>query len=157
MTTKCPACEKLKYLRSKKQHGRLFVVVEEAFKHWSKTHDFQPRNDDHLRYWLEKEAGLFDVPVTYRPDYFTADQIEILLTGLLRSIAGVNRKLGIVRDAVFIEEDERGSIVVKVTRSIAWLALSQDDFNKLSSDVYEVLAVHGFDHNQLLEQKDKAA
>lgn len=152
-----PECERLKYLRSRKQNGRFFVVIEEAYKHWSKQHGFQPGNEEHLRYWLEKEAGLFDVAMTYRPDAFTAEQIEALLVGLLKAIADRNRKLGVARDAVFIEEDERGSVVVKVTRSIAWLVLPQDDFNKLSGDVYEVLAVHGFDHNHLLEQKDKAA
>ena len=160
MTTKCPACEKPKYLRSKKQHGRLFVVCAEAFKQWPADHDFQPANEDHLRYFLEMQAGLYDVALTYRPDKMKASDIAVLLETMLKAIAMANPKID-TKDKVFIEPSvgPRGKtqVVVKVTRSIAWLALSQDDFSALSSAVYDVLYAHGFDHNVLLAEKDKAA
>jgi hypothetical protein len=157
--TRCPDCP-LKYMRSKEAHSRLFVVVEEAFKHWPADNDFQPSDKEHLRYWLEKEAGLYDVALTYRPDKMKAADIAVLLETMLKAIAMANPKID-AKNKVFIEPTVglkgRTQVVVKVTRSIAWRSLAADDFNALSAAVYEVLAAHGLNHDQLLAEKDKAA
>jgi hypothetical protein len=143
MTTKCPACEKLKWRRSRPAHGMLFAVIEQAFQNWPESHPaFIPRNKEHLRYWLTKEAGdeFYDVPLTIKPDEMPAERIAWLLQAVLYKSDS---------ERMFVEVDENGDVVCKVTKSIAWSKMGQDDFNKLSSAIYEQLSLLGLHHDRI--------
>lgn len=49
--------------RSKKQHGRVFAAIDEAFRNWPFTHEFNPEDAAHLRAWLLCRVGHVEKPM----------------------------------------------------------------------------------------------
>lgn len=57
---KCPVCghDERKKARSLPQHRRYFAIINAAYSQWPESYlDFQPRSSEHLRKWLQVEAG----------------------------------------------------------------------------------------------------
>lgn len=55
---RCPTCGNPDpFDRSDSHHGLFFAVVRMAFIQWPINHEFQPRDEPHLRAWLLIEAG----------------------------------------------------------------------------------------------------
>ena len=62
--------------RSVAQHRRYFALIRAAFYHWPDSHDFKPQSEEHLRKWLQAEAGYHTVDTVdtadMRPDQAVA-------------------------------------------------------------------------------------
>ena len=62
-TMSCPHCgveieePKAGKPRSVPQHRRYWALVRAAYNHWPSKHRFTPMSEDHLRKWLQVQAG----------------------------------------------------------------------------------------------------
>jgi hypothetical protein len=121
--------------------------MREAYKHWH-SDVFTPRNSEHLRYWCEWQAGFYDPVVTTETAGANTDWLASWLV----------KHLSFSDDPkLFTVVDESDNIILCKVRTTNWSELGQDDFQNMSQAVYEVLAVHGLDHNQLLAEKGQEA
>jgi hypothetical protein len=128
--------------RSNPQLRRLFAVVKKAFENWPEQHRFQPKSAEHLRSWLEVEAGHFDVVKTIRCE--TADPVALtaLLTAVLRACDD---------EKSFIEA-EGNVVTVKRALSISYSMLSHLAACGVFSSIDDVLEAEGFDPEKMLEE-----
>ena len=106
--------------RSNRQHNMLFRAIEVAYDTWPETHWFQPVSDDHLRYWLEVQAG-----------WGTAIKFN-------DPMAAVNYLKCAFSDKTFPVEID-GNIVIYSASSIAYGKLGRTDFNTIVSKIDDVL------------------
>lgn len=149
--TTCPKCGtelgKLNKQRSTPQLRRQFAVFKQAYFHWQDGHPFTPKNMDHLRRWLQVEAGRFTIVKTIRVESVDPDKLAALLTAVLRNSDD---------DKLFIEADA-DLIVVKRADSISYEKLGHADACKLFDEIAAVLHREGMDAEQLLREAEKAA
>lgn len=133
--------------RSYPQLQRLHVLCEAAFAHWPSTGEFRPKNKEHLRYFLECEAGHFTVQRTMRLEKADPEAIAPLLAAFMADTKD---------DQLFIELD--GFLVTtKRVGSISYNKLSHADACKLFDEIEAVLHRYGLDANQLLRESKQAA
>lgn len=71
--------------RSVPQHRRLFGLVRAAFNQWPDSYEFQPRDEEHLRFWLLKEVGHCEVAKTIRCETVNVKALTSLLTSIFRA------------------------------------------------------------------------
>lgn len=71
--------------RSTPQLKRFFKVIRMAHTNWSVKHEFQPKNYDHFRYWLEHKCGHSDVVKTVRCESVDSKALTSLLTAVLQT------------------------------------------------------------------------
>lgn len=156
MTSHCPECgyvlEDAKPVprgkpRSYPQLKRFFAIIAAAFEQWRHDHEFRPRNKDHLRYWLEVQAGHFTVDKTIKINNADPDVIFEVLSAVM----SVNED-----HKQFIDVD-CDLITVKRVHSIAYEKLPHESACALFNEVDAVLAAEGFDPEQLLRERGKAA
>lgn len=155
MTLSCPHCgcdfEPPKASgkpRSHPQLKRFFAVLKQAYLHWPDSHDFRPRNREHLRYWLEKEAGHFEVVKTVvckKAD--DPKRLAAVLTAVLATSTD---------DALFIEV-EGLSVVVKRAISISYATLAHMPACALFGQIDDILKSIGLDPDALLREEARAA
>ena len=148
----CKECgavqEEEKHSRSTPQHRRQMALFAAAFHHWPEREGlFRPKNKDHLRYWLETEAGHYDVVKTIRVESVDPDKLAALLTAVLRTSED---------DKMFVEAND-DYVVVTRTKSIAYEKLEHPEACRLFDQVAEVLYAHDIDADQLLKEAEKAA
>lgn len=81
----CPDCgcifkgPKKRRTRSVAQHRRFFGLIGKAFQHWPHSHEFAPRDAEHLRAWLLVQAGYRDVPQTIRCEDADPERLTAVL------------------------------------------------------------------------------
>ena len=152
MIDACPECGAVlskpeKPSRSYQQLKRVHALCQAAFMHWPEDHPFRPRNKDHLRYWLEMEAGHYQVVMQKSLRNADPEYIEDLLRGVLKSCED---------NKLFIDID--GTLLtVKRVGSIAYDALSHADACRLFTELDAVLHLHGMDGATLLRETERAA
>lgn len=143
----CPECGAiLEKPRSRPQNNRLHALVDAAWMHW-RNRNFNPKNREHLRYYLEMQAGHFDVVKTIRVASVPAEKLADLLTAVLRTSDD---------ERLFVEADA-DLIVVRRVKSISFSKLAHKDACKLFDEISEVLEAEGFDPEQLLKETANAA
>jgi hypothetical protein len=151
--TACPACGgtgKVANKRSTPQHKRQFAVFAAAMMHWPESHPFQPRNLEHLRFWLEVQSGHFTVVQTVRVRSVPPSKLTALLTAIL---SACDRD----RDRFFIEADA-DLIVVKKADSIAYARLPHKRACEVFDEISHVLAAEiGMGAELLLRETKRAA
>lgn len=149
----CPECgcvitEATKHARSIPQHRRFFALMKAAFMHWPATAEFRPKNAEHLRYFLECEAGHFTVVKTIRIESAVEpSKLAAVLTAVLRSSED---------DKMFVDVD--GALVtVRRANSINHSDLSHLAACALFQEVDDVLHVYGLSAEELLREARNAA
>jgi len=149
----CPHCgaefePPKKTARSYPQLKRFHALMRAAYFHWPDDHEFKPRSKEHLRYWLEKEAGHFTVPKTVVcKNADEPERLAAVLTAVLRTCDD---------DTVFIEV-EGLSVVVKKAISVSYATLAHLSACALFSQIDDVLKSIGLDPEQLLTEDARAA
>ena len=155
MSTHCHECgavqsAKPKRDRSGPQHRRFFAIVNAAFHHWPERppSGFRPRNAEHLRYWLEAQAGHYTVTTTARIQSADPDKVFALMSAFMRHSED---------DRLFVDLD--GPLLVqKRTKSIDYDAMGSADFSRLKDAVCDIIkAETGMDAERLLRETEKAA
>lgn len=124
----CPECGAvLSKNRSLPDHRRTFSIISKAAATWPLSHEFQPKDAEHLRAYL-----------TVRGEHFDVTSIEIA------QIASDDKSVAIVRAAVeatvaamaargsyaFVRV-HAGGVEVLSPKSISWAAMDQKAFSKL--------------------------
>lgn len=117
--------------RSTPQLRRFFKVVRAAHTNWPESYTaFQPRNVEHLRYWLEHKVGYSDPIKTINCKTTDPAVLYDVLRAILDSLND--------RDRVFVEVEGRRVIVAKA-RSINYSELPHQDACKLFADVEDFI------------------
>lgn len=151
----CPHCGGLleapapKKPRSLPQHRRYMALCAAAFEHWpSVDTDFRPRSASHLRYYLEVQAGAFDVTKTARILSADPDKLYALMLAFLQHSDD---------EKLFIELD--GNLLIeKKARSVAFEEMPHEDFTKLVNAVTEIIEnAIGVNAEQLLRETSMVA
>lgn len=152
--TTCPECGAVfeqraaGKARSYPQLKRYFKVIREAFRHWPHGHRFRPRNEEHLRGWLECEAGHCTVETSIRCQSVDPIKLYAVLKAVMETSEDVKQ---------FVEMDD-DLIIVRRALSISYGMLEHLAACSLFNDVYEVIyAELGIDDKTLLEEAAKAA
>lgn len=150
----CPDCGSVFDLaprgkpRSGPQLRRFMSVCQAAFAHWPHNHEFKPKDWQHLRYWLEMQAGYYHVVKTIRCNSVHPQYLAPLLEAVIRTSDD---------DRQFIEIDG-DTVVVKRTDSIAYRKLPHHSACALFSDVDEVIHKElGVHPDKLLKEERQAA
>ena len=134
--------------RSYPQLKRYFAVIKAAFHHWPESHQFRPKNADHLRYWLEVEAGHFEAAKSIRCESVEPQILTALLTAVMRTSDD---------DRQFVDVDGQ-LITVKRALSISYPMLAHLATCKLFEDVDNVIKQElGIEPDELLRQTEAAA
>jgi len=134
--------------RSSPQHRRQMKVFDVTFDHWPRSHEFQPKNPEHLRYWLEVKAGHFDVVYTKQIRSVPADKLAGLLTAVLL----------LSKDSRLFVEADADQLVVMAARSIKYSELPQREASMLFDAIGDVISAEiGLEPEQLLKEHEKAA
>lgn len=133
--------------RSYQQLKRVMAICREAFHQWPETADFRPKNEEHLRYFLECEAGHFTVTRTTRLHDIDPDKIAPIVAGIVADSDDIK---------MFVEIDG-ALITTKKVKSVAYDALDHRDACKLFQDMEDVLHAYGLNADQLLLERGKAA
>ena len=137
--------------RSLAQNGRFHAIIAAAFHHWPESHWFRPHNEQHLRYWLENQAGNYEVELTFDPSLADVDPDKQL--GIIRHVIGPNQD-----HKFFVDRDESGMLVAKRVRSIAFDRMAQAEFNRVKNDVMEVIEIEtGLAPERMLKETESAA
>jgi len=148
----CPECgavfEDKAQRRSVPQLRRYFAICRAAHAHWPSEHEFQPRDETHLRKWLQTRAGRFVVRRTARIESVDPAKVYALLRAFLDGAAD---------NSLFLElHDNR--IVELQALSIDFDALSSSDFSRLKDEVCSVIEAElGIPAGQLLRETERAA
>lgn len=132
----CPECGCiLRNKRSLQLHRYYFVTITNAFRNWPENHDFKPDSIEHLRAWLQCEAGHRDI-IEERLFGTKVDQVQMLrFSTAVQAIRMKNRT-----DFVFFSGRERPlSIIAAVPRSIAFHEISDDHFRPISEAVFDII------------------
>jgi hypothetical protein len=123
-------------------------MVRATYHHWPQSHLFRPKNEDHLRYWLEVEAGHFTVTKTIRVRKVEPKELADLLTAVLRTSED---------DKIFVDADA-DLIVVKRANSIAYEKLLHLPACRLFDEVSDIIeAETGIKGETMLKEHEKAA
>ena len=129
----CPHCGCDVTLKDKKrstpQLRRFFAVIRHAFANWPHSHAFQPKTAEHLRYWLEVQAGPFDAVTTIRCDITSPEKLTALLTAVLTASDDM---------AVFVEATDT-HVLVKKALSISYSTLAHMGACALFQQVEDVI------------------
>lgn len=153
VATTCSTCGgsgKVANKRSSAQHRRQFAVFAAAFDMWPEQHEFRPRNAEHLRFWLEIQAGHFSVVLTLRVRSVPPTKLAAVLTAVLTACDHD-------RDRVFIEADA-DLIVVKKAASIAYTRLPHARACQVFDEISHVLSAEmGVSAEMLLRETARAA
>jgi hypothetical protein len=150
----CPHCgaefePPKKAERSYPQLKRFHALIRQAFLHWPDAQtEFRPRNREHLRHWLQKEAGHFEVVKTIVCK--EADSPK-RLTAVLTAVLNASED-----DNLFVEV-EGLSVVVKRSVSISYAALAHLSACALFGQIDDVLKSLGLDPDKLLQEEARAA
>lgn len=149
----CPDCGSVFDLaprgkpRSGPQLRRFMSVCQAAFAHWPEKHAFRPSNWEHLRYFLEKEAGYFHVVKTIRCETVKAQHLAEVLKAVMSASDDYR---------MFIEVDDN-AVVVKRVDSIAYRKLPHLSACALFNDVDEVIHKELGVHPDKLLKEERAA
>jgi hypothetical protein len=117
--------------RSKKQHGRVFAAIDEAFRHWPSGHELEPHDTNHLRAWLLCKIGhvekpFFDVLVPDRADPATiAMQVVHHI-----NLAHRRGKWAFARQGI-------GKIRIFIPETINWEDIDQPTFAPIAQAIFE--------------------
>lgn len=133
--------------RSYPQLKRFFALMRAAFNHWPEKHDFQPRSVEHLRYWLEVQAGHCEIVKTIRCETVDPAQLTAVLTAVLKASDD---------DTLFIEASG-AQVIVKKAISVSYAALAHMSACALFNQIDDVLKANGFDPDKLISEEAKAA
>ena len=133
--------------RSYQQLKRVMALCRAAYMHWPEHDPFRPRSESHLRYFLEKEAGYFQVEKTIRLDGIDSDKLFAILSAVLRTSEDIKQ---------FIELDGT-LLVVKRVGSIGYEGLGHSEACALFNEIDAVLHARGFSAEKLLSETEKAA
>lgn len=134
--------------RSYPQLKRYFGVIRAALHHWPEGHDFQPRNADHLRYWLEVKAGHFTVEKTIRCNDVDPKRLATVLTAVMLSSED---------ERLFIEV-EGPCVYVKRALSVSYGTLAHLNACAIFTAVEQVVEAEiGIGADRLLEEMENAA
>lgn len=148
----CPECgavfEDKAQRRSVPQHRRFFALCRAAFANWPSSHAFQPRNAEHLRYWLQVQAGHCVVRKTARIESVDPVKVYNLIKAFLD---------GASDDALFVELHDNRIVEVQA-KTINFDAMGPAEFGKLKDEVASVIeAEMGINAGQLLAEHERAA
>lgn len=153
MSSHCPECgavlDRPASKRSYQQLKRVHALCQAAYDHWPERlrQTFNPRSKEHLRSWLELQAGHFTVVRTIELRNVDPDYIEVIMTAVLRSCED---------DKLFVGIDGQ-LLVVKRVGSIAYASLSHADACRLFTELDAVLHTLDIDGQQLLKESERAA
>ena len=114
--------------RSSKHHRLFFGAIFKAFMNWPESHEFQPQNDEHLRAWLLCKAK-YCTCVLHTIDH--KDAIAWAMNFALKELVSDD-------GYKFLRWSEK-QVAVYRPKSIAWGKLPQDEFNKISQSVSDIL------------------
>jgi hypothetical protein len=129
--------------RSTPQNNRYHALIRKAFAHWPKTYTFQPHNKDHLRKWLEVEAGHFTVKHIEAPEAIDPAILAIFVRSMFRQ----------AEVYVYTEISHR-SITMRVPKSTRYSQLGHKAACKLFTEVEEIIGeIVGVTGDQLLKEK----
>lgn len=144
----CPQCGCVfEKARSRPQHNRFMALADACFNHWPESHQFRPRNVDHLRYWLTMQAGRFDVVRHVRVHSVEPEALQALLTSIMAAS----------EDARLFIDLDGDLITVRKAHSIKFRSMPQREFAQLCDDVEAVISAEGMDPQQLLRETASAA
>ena len=121
--------------RSKKQHGRFFAAIEEAFMHWPATHEFQPENAEHLRAWLLCSAGhvepVFDVSLT--------DDLSSAISMVVATVERRRAEKKFVFPRYRMERGQAVAVRLYVAATVNHKEVDQPTFAPVAQSVFEII------------------
>lgn len=135
--------------RSLPQHRRYMALCGAAYLMWRETNEtFRPKSADHLRYYLEVQAGAFVVTKTARILSADPDKVYALMRAFLEHSDD---------EKLFIELD--GNLLIeKKAKSVAFSEMSQKEFADLAQAVEEIIEAElGVSASELLREHERAA
>ncbi len=131
-------------------------MIKAAKSNWPESHEFQPRNAEHLRGWLIAKAGWYDRVVVHPPPEIVSKDAKAHKQAMLwmeQSIAAVRGS----KDLSWIRR-YGNNIVVFSPKSIALHEMGHQEFGMLNEKVSEVLAgIIGMDGDELLANNNEVA
>lgn len=132
----------LRNFRSRAHHGFVFAFLSEVYAKWPKDHDFQPRDEDHLRGWLIFEAGFID-----EQEISFADELAPMdLAYLVRTLVAI---LDVTIKTYYNLEVRNGKLVYQKPKSIAFERMHEAEFRELTQAMFLVIYQHtGLDADQ---------
>lgn len=132
----CPECGFiLRNKRSGRLHRYYFATITNAFHNWPESHEFKPESIDHLRVWLQKEAGYRDV---VEERIFGAKASPLQMETFFIAVNTLMRKNR--TEFVFFESYEHPpTIRALIPRSIAYDQISDDMFGPISNSVFDII------------------
>lgn len=114
--------------RSSKHHRLFFGAIIKAFMNWPDSHEFKPQDDEHLRAWLLCKAGYRDVTTHELQDASMAESVAAMIE------ASINQS-----KAHGFAVYNNNLVYVLTPKSISWGKLPQEEFNKISQSVSDIL------------------
>jgi len=133
-TFSCPECGCiLDDVRSLPHHRAFFAYVRDAFRSWPAGREPNPVSPEHLRSWLEIEAG----HAMIRPYHFSTRAMAAAAAEFAKAEMAADRLEG--RYSILRElPDAKGFEIVRPT-SIKWEKVGQAKFNELSNKVSDIV------------------
>lgn len=118
--------------RRKKHHRLYFAAIRVAFDNWPEMHDFQPKDHEELRAWLQCKSGHRNTyGETLRNDGHDAH----------RMVEFTQKAMAMIRAAggygFFAEHN--GSIVLLTPKSVAYDKLDEAQFSEVSGPVFDAI------------------
>lgn len=114
--------------RSSRHHRLFFAAIAKAFFNWPESHEFQPKDDEHLRAWLLCKARYCTIETHELQDASMAEIVSDI----------VGQSLNDTKPHGFAVYNNNLVYVLK-PKSIAWEKLQQKEFNKISQDISDIL------------------
>lgn len=143
----CPHCGGiLTKGRSLSDHRRFFALIHAAYQQWPESHDFQPRDADHLRAWLTAKSGFRDTTTIDLPEESTEDMRRLFLLSIDAAIKSSGGTAFVV--------PYRDCVAVITAKSIAWDKIDQKEFNRLRDAVTDLIeGIVGVSADELLKAR----
>lgn len=132
--------------RSLSDHRRFFALIHAAYQQWPESHDFQPRDADHLRAWLTAKSGFRDTTTIDLPEESTEDMRRLFLLSIEAAIKSSGGTAFVV--------PYRDCVAVITATSIAWDKIDQKEFNRLRDAVTDLIeGIVGVSADELLKAR----
>ena len=146
----CPHCGViLTKPRSGPDHRRFFAAIHAAFTNWPESHEFTPRDPEHLRAYLLVQANHVDVAFLPAPEGCAENPALLALFRLAVEATGaaLAKKAGYMDIRVC-----EGGVEIRTPRTINHSVVSQKEFGPIRDNVESLIeAAVGVTAQQLLK------
>lgn len=150
--TRCPRCG-AEPRRSKPQNSRYHVLMQAAFDHWPQAHAFQPRNREHLRKWLQVQAGHKVVKRIDAPKGLDVQTLKRFVTMLFQQSAD-----HVFATVIYLRStSEPIAVELHISKSTRFEELPHREACRLFDDIGNIIKAEiGIDPERLLKEGEAA-